>query len=65
MTKIEQLQKHLNNGEGVLIVSGANRLYFTGFKSSAGVLLITKNSADFLIDFRYFEKAEKPFNIAR
>ena len=59
MTKIEQLQKHLNNGEGVLIVSGANRLYFTGFKSSAGVLLITKNSADFLIDFRYFEKAEK------
>ncbi len=59
MTKIEQLQKHLNSGEGVLIASGANRLYFTGFKSSAGVLFVTKSSADFLIDFRYFEKAKK------
>ncbi len=57
MTKIEQLQKHLNSGEGMLITSDANRLYFTGFKSSAGILFITKESADFIVDFRYFEKA--------
>lgn len=55
--RIEFIQNQLNNNEAVLIVSGSNRLYFTGFSSSAGTLLITKNRAEFLIDFRYFEKA--------
>lgn len=59
MSKITQLQSHLKVGEGMLITSDANRLYFTNFKSSAGILFVTKESADFLIDFRYFEKAEK------
>ncbi len=63
MTKIEKLQKNLNSGEGVLITSGANRLYLTDFKSSAGVLFVTKNSADFLIDFRYYEKAVKTVSV--
>ncbi|MBQ7936807.1 MAG: aminopeptidase P family protein [Clostridia bacterium] len=59
MNRIQRLQKELSVGEAVLISSNANRLYFTGFKSSAGTLFITQNSADFLIDFRYFEKAQK------
>lgn len=57
MSNIESIQKHLNKGEGLIISSGPNRLYFTGFNSSAGLLFITQTSADFLIDFRYFEKA--------
>ncbi len=56
--RIETIQKHLNHDEAMLIVGGANRLYFTGFTSSAGTLLITKNTSDFLIDFRYYEKAK-------
>lgn len=58
-TRIETLQKTLVQGEAVIITSGANRLYYTGFSSSAGTLFITADSADFLIDFRYIEKAQK------
>lgn len=43
----------------MLISDNANRLYFTGFHSSAGNVLITRNNAYFLIDFRYYEKAAK------
>lgn len=56
-TRIQNLQKLLLKGEAMLITGGANRFYFTGFRSSAGALLITKTSAFFLIDFRYIEKA--------
>ncbi len=37
----------------------SNRFYFTGFRSSAGMLLIANQYAQFLIDFRYFERAQK------
>ncbi len=56
--RIKAIQNELQHGEGVLINNAPNRLYLTGFSSSAGVLLITKNSCDFLIDFRYYEKAQ-------
>ncbi len=56
--KIISIQNILQANEAFLIASAPNRLYFTGFNSSAGIVLITKNSADFLIDFRYFEKAQ-------
>ena len=56
--RIKAIQNELQNGEGILINNAPNRLYFTGFSSSAGVLLISKNSCDFLIDFRYYEKAK-------
>lgn len=61
MTKnrIEKLQKSLKNGEAFIVYYGPNRFYLTGFNSSAGVVLITRNSADFIIDFRYFEKAKR------
>ncbi len=56
--RIKAIQNELQQGEGVLVNHAPNRLYLTGFSSSAGILLITKNSCDFLIDFRYFEKAQ-------
>ncbi len=59
MTNIQKLQTELTEGTAMLITGDANRLYFSGFKSSAGILFITKESADFLIDFRYYEKAKK------
>ncbi len=45
--------------DAVIITSSVNRLYFTGLKSSAGTLLITKEKAYFIIDFRYIELAKR------
>ena len=41
--RITTLQSVLQNQEALIITGDANRLYFTGFPSSAGVLFITKN----------------------
>lgn len=57
--RIQSVQQILEAKEALLIMSPVNRKYFTGFSASAGTLLITKNSADFIIDFRYYENAEK------
>ncbi len=57
--RVKKLQEMLTDGEAVLIESGANRLYFTGFHSSAGCVFVSKDKAVFLIDFRYFEKAKQ------
>ncbi|MBQ8531848.1 MAG: aminopeptidase P family protein [Clostridia bacterium] len=56
--RITALSSILEEGQAALITSGVNRLYFTGFNSSAGTVLITKSSAFLIIDFRYFEKAK-------
>lgn len=45
--------------DAVLITSPENRLYFTGFSSSAGILLLTRNTFYFLVDFRYIEAAKR------
>ncbi|MBQ8894185.1 MAG: aminopeptidase P family protein [Clostridia bacterium] len=58
-TRISAIQAALQRNEAIIIISDPNRLYLTGFSSSAGTLFITKESAVFLIDFRYYEKAEK------
>lgn len=42
-----------------LITSDINRRYFTGMKSSAGIVLVFHDCAYLLIDFRYIEKARK------
>ena len=55
--RIKSIQNILVENEAFLVSNAPNRLYFTGFHSSAGIVLITKHSADFLIDFRYFETA--------
>lgn len=57
--RIKNLQETLKGNQAALILGDINRLYFTGFKSSAGALLVTSRKALFLIDFRYFERAKK------
>ncbi len=57
--RIEKLKARLNVSEAILIFSSENRLYFSGFKSSAGAILITKASETLFVDFRYFEKAKQ------
>lgn len=56
--RVVKICNELEAGEALLITSEPNRLYFTGFHSSAGMVLITKNGGNFFIDFRYFEKAK-------
>ena len=56
--RIKELQNFLKKNDAALITSDINRLYFTGFKSSAGAVLITKFKAFLLVDFRYFEMAK-------
>lgn len=56
--RINKIQAKLQNNEAILITDGYNRFYFTGFESSAGTVVITKDKSYFLIDFRYFEKAK-------
>lgn len=60
--RILKLQEILKDNEAFLVSSGSNRFYLTGFNSSAGSVLITKNKAVFFIDFRYFEKAKSIVN---
>lgn len=55
--RINGLCEILQKNTAALITDDAARLYFTGFKASAGAVLITKEQAYFLIDFRYYEKA--------
>ena len=57
--KIEKIKEILHPNQAALIMSDANRKYLTGFSSSAGIVYISKRSALFLIDFRYFEKAKR------
>lgn len=60
MTNIEKLSKKLpTNIDGALITSNENRFYFSGFHSSAGVILVTKDTAYLIIDFRYGEAGKK------
>ena len=56
---IEKIRDKICDGQAILIVGNSNRQYITGFKSSAGLVYISKHSAVFLIDFRYFEKAKR------
>ena len=59
MPHIEELQKSLDEKTCAFIDSDVNRRYFTGMKSSAGTLLVFREAAYFIIDFRYIEKAGK------
>ena len=62
--RIEKIQKKLQKNEAVIIFDNANRFYFTGFNSSAGVVIITSEKSYFLVDFRYFEKAKQTVHSA-
>lgn len=66
MGRFERLFELLpDNVESVLITSDINRRYFTGMKSSAGIVLAFRNKAYLLIDFRYIEKARETVKTAQ
>lgn len=55
--RFQKIASALQKNEGFLITSDVARQYVTGFKSSAGLLLLTKTEGILFIDSRYFEKA--------
>ena len=57
MTRFGKLFELYKDADCVLITSDINRRYFTGMKSSAGVVAAFPDKAYLLIDFRYIEKA--------
>ena len=60
MSKYERLMNALPENIGAaLITEDINRRYFTGMKSSAGTVLVTREKAYLIIDFHYIEKAQK------
>ena len=60
MTAAERLAALLPGAdEAALITAPHNRRYLTGFSSSDGCLLITRETAYFLTDFRYIEAAKR------
>ncbi|MFD1031349.1 M24 family metallopeptidase [Metaplanococcus flavidus] len=58
--RIDRLRnKMLGDGrKAALVTSPENRLYFSGFKGSSGILFITAEEAYLLTDFRYMDQAE-------
>lgn len=64
--RIEVLQSKLPQGvDCAIITSSCNRYYLTGMRSSAGTLLVSRNSAYFIIDFRYIELAKSKVKNAK
>ena len=61
MEKIEKLRAaiEVQGLEAILITSPYNRRYVSNFTGTAGVVLITRNKAFFITDFRYVEQASK------
>lgn len=45
--------------DALLITSGYNRRYITGFTGTAGVAIVTQEKAVFITDFRYTQQAQK------
>ncbi|MBQ7134216.1 MAG: aminopeptidase P family protein [Ruminococcus sp.] len=59
LERIDKLRSLLEDNVAFLITSDVNRFYYTGFKSSAGVIFVTADKAFLLVDFRYVEAAKK------
>ncbi|MEG0615489.1 MAG: Xaa-Pro peptidase family protein [Oscillospiraceae bacterium] len=60
MKKIEKLMSEIPMDiDAVMITSDINRRYFSGMKSSDGVILAFHEKAYLIIDFRYIEKARE------
>lgn len=57
MNRLGRLFDDFKNADCALITSDINRRYFTGMKSSAGVIAAFPEKSYLLIDFRYIEKA--------
>ncbi|MBR5252190.1 MAG: aminopeptidase P family protein, partial [Oscillospiraceae bacterium] len=60
MSRIEKLISIMpQEFEAAIVTSFVNRFYLLGMKSSAGTLIVLKDKAYFIIDFRYIELAQK------
>ena len=61
MQKLQSLRNKLlpDGPDGLLIGSSPNRRYLSGFRGSAGWLLITASEACLAVDFRYVEQAKQ------
>ncbi|MFS0561945.1 Xaa-Pro peptidase family protein [Terribacillus sp. 179-K 1B1 HS] len=59
MEKLEKLRALMEkkNLDALIVTSGQNRRYISGFTGSAGLLVITKSKQLFITDFRYIEQA--------
>jgi len=59
MEKVDKVRSALetNKLDAILIASPINRRYVTGFTGTAGAVIISKNDARFITDFRYTEQA--------
>lgn len=61
LKRVEKLRKQLKEKgwKAVLLFSPENRFYFSGFKGSAGVLLVEGESRKLFTDFRYVDQAKE------
>ncbi|AWC29775.1 MULTISPECIES: Xaa-Pro dipeptidase [Bacillus cereus group] len=61
MEKITKLRSAFDEAgiDGILLTNEYSRRYMTGFTGTAGVVLISKERALFITDFRYVEQASK------
>lgn len=56
---IKNIQRELNNNDGILITKKENKFYLTNFTGSGGYLFISKNKTFFLLDGKYINQAKK------
>ncbi len=60
MTRIEKLKERLPKDFGAaIVIDGHSRFYLTGFRSSAGALVVLPQGNFFLTDSRYIEMARR------
>lgn len=59
MEKLDRLFNILPDVDAVVVISQNNRLYFTKFSGTFGILVLTRESASYITDFRYFEMAKE------
>lgn len=59
--RLQQLRHAMkaNHLDGIVCKDEKNRFYFTGFASSAGMVIITQSTAFFCTDMRYIEAAAR------
>ena len=60
MQKLDDFRKTLpEQVDAVLLFDEINQYYFTGYKFSDGIVLITQTNTYLITDFRYHEEATK------
>ncbi len=62
LSRIRTIQSALSTGAALLVKSAANRRWLTGFASSDGFVLISRERATFFTDSRYIEAARIAVN---